>query len=174
MEKKTTRKQTVIYSDELIDKIADKLSQDMSFAEIARKFAWAPTKGTMWKWATTVPYAKLRFKEAQTLDLELRKRDKIRELRNTDIDQLAQDVVARELPREVTSILLKAKIDNIRYQIDLEFRELEIELPKKYRKQVQQDLNVSSTARVSTLQGLLEKQEKLLEHPGLKELKKPN
>jgi len=58
------------YSKQLVDRIADKLSHDMSLKEICNSYDWAPHYNTARSWEVNDEYARQRFAEARTSGLD--------------------------------------------------------------------------------------------------------
>lgn len=157
----TPRKPRIEYSKELVDKIACKLSEDMSLKEISKYCDWSPSYQTLIKWALHDTYASHKFREAETLHLEFRKKQLIKELNHTDLNAIARECHDEPIDKAIKAQLFKAKVDHINKQIELAYKELEIELPKKYGKKLQQDLNITENVANLSLPELRDQLERV-------------
>lgn len=159
--KVSTRKPRIEYSKELVDKVAAKLSEDYSLKEISKYYDWAPSYQTLIKWALHDTYASHKFREAETLHLEFRKKQLIKELNHTDLNAIARECNDEPIDKLIKSQLFKAKVDHVNRQIELAYKELEIELPKKYGKKLQQDLNITENVANLSLPELRDQLERV-------------
>lgn len=124
-----------IYSKDLIDKICTHLVANKSLRQIS-KLPGYPNYNTILKWSVRDPYAIHRFKEARTEHFEERRRDDILDLKSKKLADLAIECTNMAKDDKITpsmaTVLFKEEVADIKYKIELLFKELAIEFPDKY------------------------------------------
>jgi hypothetical protein len=142
------RNKSVTYSKALVDRIADKLSDDMSLREVCKAYTWAPDYSTARRWEYTDDYAKRQFRDGRTSLLEAKRKDRLTELRHADLTAIATECSNMEhLSPSMKESLFKAKINHLYKEQEAIYKELEKELPKKYGIKIQQDVNFNDETK---------------------------
>lgn len=138
-------KPPIRYSERLIDKIAEELASDIdaTFEDVAKE-PWAPTANTMRRWRLQYPYAREKFSLAVREELEEKTIERIMELARSNLKKLARDVDAMEIAPSLKVSLFNAEVSQIWKRVDLLYKKLEYELPKKYAKRFANDLSIIS------------------------------
>ncbi len=141
------KRKLVPYSTEVVDKICLKLSTGMSFKQIAAIKDKFPSEPTMYRWSVNDAYAKIKFIEARSENLEQRKLDEIINLKALNLKLEAKIcssmVLDGEISNAMSTVLFKAMVDDNKYKIELAYKDLAILKPDVYGKITNTNMNVN-------------------------------
>lgn len=142
----TKRRSPHTYSPELIQRIRDKLAEDMSLREIAHSFDWSPDYSTLRRWQRDEPYARKQFHLGRTADLEATRKDRLTELKHTNFDDMAVQCSELDVSPGMKEKLFQVKSSHIYKEIEQIYKELSVEDPNKYGNKVSIKTDLSEKA----------------------------